>query len=1005
MISKKLSCTSFNCKGFKVRNYAYVNKLFSQTDILFLQEHWLHSFEFNNFSRILPGSQFVAKSSMCDDNIIVGRPFGGVAIIWKHDCPFKIERIDTCSPRLVAVRAYNDYVNVLFINTYMPCNINDKTEEFINILTEIMTICNMYESSDVVLGGDFNCDLCLQDARADIFKEFSDLSQLNILTNNQIYNIQYTFSNSLNNKSLIDHFLINSRLMPAVSNLEVISEGDNLSDHLPLKLNLSLYCNLPETKLNNYVPNSKIKFDWSDCLLQDKNNYKIILKNLLDCIDIPVDSVLCHSLHCKIHYEQFIKYQYCIIEAIELASFGSIPHYKSHLSKLKVVKGWNENVESFRRNSLFWHEIWKQCERPNTGIVSDIRKHTRSLYHKAIKNNNDLQNDIIKFNVASNLISCNSQLFWREINKITSAGNNFNVQIEGKSGQEECDVFRCKYKELYNKPSNYDDLDNECCNIIQNTCVNSINVPDKHLHTVTPFMVKNAVKYLNKGKKEESSSLYSDSVKEAPDELFVHLANLFTIMLRHSYSSHIFNLVTFSPLIKDKRKDHGSIENYRAIALNSCLGKLLDYIFLDFFKVSFSTSSHQFAYKQEFSTTLCTYMVIETIQYYQSRDTNVIASCLDFSKAFDLVKYDKLFKILLERKICPLVIKLLINFYSNIRGEVKWENCKSDIFDIKNGVKQGGVLSPVLFTMYIDCLIDRVEKKGIGCHVGNRNVSIFVYADDIILLSPTFGAMKALLNTCESFGQEFGLRFNISKSEVILFGKFHNVPDLALNNKNIQIKNKIKYLGNFLINNDRIIDYKTNVSDIKVRCNAILSNFRFLTFEAKREIFRCQTGSYYGCELLNLHDKTIRELDVAWRVSSRRLLGVDMRTHCYLLPFLMNCHHPSDEIALRILKFYYKGINSSDNLINFIFRNSFYSMSSFMCQNIFLIMNKLSMPVLALFQNDFKITSAIKKLKFICEMDWKSSLIVELLKCRDGAIFSNLNSYEIDLILKNLCTS
>ena len=68
-------------------------------------------------------------------------------------------------------------------------------------------------------------------------------------------------------------------------------------------------------------------------------------------------------------------------------------------------------------------------------------------------------------------------------------------------------------------------------------------------------------------------------------------------------------------------------------------------------------------------------------------------------------------------------------------------------------------------------------------------------------------------------------------------------------------------------------------------------------------------------------------------------------------------------------------------------------------------MNKLSMPVLSLFQNDFMICSAIEKLKFICEMDWKSSLIVELLKCRDGAMFSNLNLFEIDLILKDLCTS
>ena len=96
---------------------------------------------------------------------------------------------------------------------------------------------------------------------------------------------------------------------------------------------------------------------------------------------------------------------------------------------------------------------------------------------------------------------------------------------------------------------------------------------------------------------------------------------------------------------------------------------------------------------------------MERIQYYQSRGTNVICSCLDFSKAFDMVKYTKLYDILIDRNICPLVLKLLFHFYSNIRGQVKWGSFKSECFEINNGVKQGSVLSPVLFTIYIDVLI------------------------------------------------------------------------------------------------------------------------------------------------------------------------------------------------------------------------------------------------------------------------------------------------------------
>ena len=1002
---EKISCISYNCKGFKPRNINYIDKLYNQCDILFLQEHWLHSFEFDNIYRDLQDCQFLAKSSMRNDVILSGRPYGGVAIVWKRDSPFRFERVDTESPRLVAIRAHKDYTNILFINVYMPCNTTNANEEFIDILTEIVTLCNIYDGSDVVLGGDFNCDLAVGDARVNILEEFLSLTDLKPLVKEVIYNIQYTFVNTQNHTSLIDHFFINPRLGFLVDAFRTISEGDNLSDHLPLKLVFSLNLSRSSSRSTNGHQNfsrPELRFNWSESLPCERVNYKCTLKHLLSSINIPSDSVLCCNFNCNDHYEEFVKYQYCIMEAIEFASLGSIRYFNSHLNKSKVIKGWSENVERFRVNAMFWHEIWKDMERPTVGVVADIRRATRSAYHRAIKDNGNFQNDIIKFNVASNLMSCNSRLFWKEVRKISGNDKHCPVPIGDKTGQEACNLFKDKYNELYNN-SSPNNLKNICDNKLQSTCLNTVNVPDQHLHSISSVMVKNAVKNLNKGKKDDSVPIYSDSIIEGPEELYVHLANLFTIMLRHSYSSDIFNLVVFSPLIKDERKDHGDIDNYRAIALNSCIGKLLDYIILDFFKNKLRTSSNQFSYKEKFSTTLCTYVVMETIQYYQSRGTNVIASCLDFSKAFDMVKYSNLFDILIDRNICPLVLKLLIHFYSNIFGQVKWAGFRSDTFKINNGVKQGGVFSPVLFTLYIDVLIKRIMDERVGCFIGNRNTSILVYADDVILLTPSFNASKRLFKVCESFSCEYGLKFNVKKSEIILYGDFDNVPVLSLDNQRIRINNKIKYLGNTLTNNNNIIDYNGMISDIKVRSNVILSKFNFLNFESKREIFRSQITSYYGCELLNLRGNIINRLDVAWRVGARRLLGIHYRTHCDLLPPLMNSRPPSTDIIARILKFYYGGINFNDNFISFIFKNSFYSMSSIMCQNMFFIMRKLSKNIFSLFSCDFQLSSAVRKLRGDINLDWRAGLVSELLMCRDGTLASNLTSNDINLILYDIC--
>ena len=78
---------------------------------------------------------------------------------------------------------------------------------------------------------------------------------------------------------------------------------------------------------------------------------------------------------------------------------------------------------------------------------------------------------------------------------------------------------------------------------------------------------------------------------------------------------------------------------------------------------------------------------------------------LDCNKAFDKVKHSKVFNISTEKNICPLYIRVIINMYEHSKSRIKWNNVKSDNFYIGNGVKQGGVLSPILFNLYLDPLL------------------------------------------------------------------------------------------------------------------------------------------------------------------------------------------------------------------------------------------------------------------------------------------------------------
>ena len=76
---------------------------------------------------------------------------------------------------------------------------------------------------------------------------------------------------------------------------------------------------------------------------------------------------------------------------------------------------------------------------------------------------------------------------------------------------------------------------------------------------------------------------------------------------------------------------------------------------------------------------------------------------------------------------------------------VRMGNMLSERFVVKNGVKQGGVLSPILFNVYMDILLRKLQASGMGCYVGNRFAGALCYADDIMLLTPTRKAMNSFL--------------------------------------------------------------------------------------------------------------------------------------------------------------------------------------------------------------------------------------------------------------------
>src|SRR5664279_2180747 len=264
----------------------------------------------------------------------------------------------------------------------------------------------------------------------------------------------------------------------------------------------------------------------------------------------------------------------------------------------------------------------------------------------------------------------------------------------------------------------------------------------------------------------------------------------------------------------------------------------------------------------------------ETLAYYMNNNSTVHCVFLDASKAFDCVEYSKLFKLLTDRGMPSHVIRVLLNMYTGQQVRVLWNGIYSNCFSVSNGVKQGGIISPVLFCVYFDVLLLALRDSGVGCHIGQWFVGALAYADDIVLITPTARAMRKLLSICDEFAINYSMKFNANKSKCLMFrpnrlkqgGKSSTAPEspvFEIGCNLIENVDRWPHLGHV------INTYLTDDDDILSRRNCLigqannfLCQFSKLDSVIKNRLFKTYCSSLYGCEIWDVSSKNIEDQSV-----------------------------------------------------------------------------------------------------------------------------------------------
>ena len=255
--------------------------------------------------------------------------------------------------------------------------------------------------------------------------------------------------------------------------------------------------------------------------------------------------------------------------------------------------------------------------------------------------------------------------------------------------------------------------------------------------------------------------------------------------------------------------------------------------------------------------------------------------------------------------------------YTNQRLRVKWGNIVSDDFGVMNSVKQGGVLSPILFTVYIDELLNQLKNSGFGCYIGNIFLGAFGYADDVMILAPSKTSMNCMLAIVNKFGSEFNVLFNPGKTKLIVFGgsSVENYS-IVFNNVVIICEASAGHLGNLIGRKTDEQVIQLCINDVISKVNYILSVFGHCSSEVLYNLFKSYGMSLYGCCLWDFSSKYVHLFYTCWRKCIRKLLSLPWTTHSVYLPLLINDVNVDTQLHKRFLKFI-KGIIGHDNsLIN-----------------------------------------------------------------------------------------
>eukprot|EP00745_Piridium_sociabile_P032434 TRINITY_DN5471_c0_g1_i2.p1 TRINITY_DN5471_c0_g1~~TRINITY_DN5471_c0_g1_i2.p1 ORF type:complete len:1139 (-),score=92.24 TRINITY_DN5471_c0_g1_i2:303-3719(-) len=474
----------------------------------------------------------------------------------------------------------------------------------------------------------------------------------------------------------------------------------------------------------------------------------------------------------------------------------------------------------------------------------------------------------------------NTSRFWKDL-KSMGCGKQKTVNNNSIDINEWCDHFKSVFKtnEIDQYESRFNEID------ITEDFDNILNQDIKEEE------VQKAIKKLKSGKSCGLDGISAEMLKAGAHEVINFLTKLFNVLFNKGIYPKDWAKAIIIPI--HKKGDTNQANNYRGVSLLSviskCYSSILNARLYNWLEANSKISENQAGFRKNYSTVDHIFSLYSIVQKCMcKKGQKLYVAFVDFQKAFDSVRHDKLLDCLRNQGIKGKFFVSLRAMYTCLLSCVRANADYSDFFQCPSGVRQGCVLSPTLFSIFINQLSDHITEKGRhGIHLMPDIMELFIllFADDVALISTTPVGLQNQLNCLKTCSESMALNLNKNKTKVMVFrkgGYLAKHEEWFYDGTKLEVVNNYCYLGyNFTTKlslkkgTDHLV---TKGKKAVMLLNRTFSKYKemtdktyFIIFDAKIKSILLYSSEIWGYQRLDSIEKV-------HLMACKRFLGVPSRT-------------------------------------------------------------------------------------------------------------------------------